>query len=107
MTATPLPAAFPTKQPRGLPLLFFTEMWERFSYYGMRALLILYLIDTATGGFGWTQEKASRLYGWYTGLAFLIADPRRLAGRPLPRHGEITRHRWHHHLARPLHHGGR
>jgi POT family proton-dependent oligopeptide transporter len=71
VTATPLPAAFPTKQPRGLPLLFFTEMWERFSYYGMRALLILYLIDTATGGFGWTQERASRLYGWYTGLVYL------------------------------------
>ena len=66
-----MPDAFPTKQPRGLPLLFFTEMWERFSYYGMRALLILYLIDTATGGFGWTQEKASRLYGWYTGLVYL------------------------------------
>ena len=43
------------KQPRGLFLLCMTEMWERFSYYGMRALLILYLIDTATGGFGWTK----------------------------------------------------
>ena len=71
MTATSVPADFPTRQPRGLGLLFFTEMWERFSYYGMRALLILYLIDTATGGFGWTQEKASRFYGWYTGLVFL------------------------------------
>jgi len=71
VTAIPSPAAFPTKQPRGLALLFFTEMWERFSYYGMRALLILYLIDTATGGFGWTQERASRLYGWYTGLVYL------------------------------------
>jgi POT family proton-dependent oligopeptide transporter len=59
------------KHPRGLPLLFFTEMWERFSYYGMRALLVLFLIDTATGGFGWTQEKASQLYGWYTGLVYL------------------------------------
>ena len=71
MTAIPSPTAFPARQPRGLALLFFTEMWERFSYYGMRALLILYLIDTATGGFGWTQEKASRLYGWYTGLVYL------------------------------------
>ncbi len=71
MTAIPAPASFPSKQPRGLALLFFTEMWERFSYYGMRALLILYLIDTATGGFGWTQERASRLYGWYTGLVYL------------------------------------
>ncbi len=59
------------KQPRGLFLLCMTEMWERFSYYGMRALLILYLIDTATGGFGWTQEKASRFYGWYTALVYL------------------------------------
>jgi len=71
VTATSLPDTFPKKQPPGLPLLFLTEMWERFSYYGMRALLILYLIDTATGGFGWTQEKASRFYGWYTGLVYL------------------------------------
>jgi len=71
VTAATVPDAFPTKQPRGLALLFFTEMWERFSYYGMRALLILFLIDTTTGGFGWTQEKASQLYGWYTGLVYL------------------------------------
>jgi proton-dependent oligopeptide transporter, POT family len=48
-----------------------TELWERFAYYGVRALLILYLIDTATGGLGWTREQASRLYGWYNGLAYL------------------------------------
>ena len=59
------------KQPRGLPLLFFTEMWERFSYYGMRALLVLFLIDTATGGFGWTQKEATNLYGLYTSLVWL------------------------------------
>jgi POT family proton-dependent oligopeptide transporter len=52
-------------------VLFFTELWERFAYYGMRALLILYLIDTTSGGLGWSQEQASRLYGWYNGLAFL------------------------------------
>jgi POT family proton-dependent oligopeptide transporter len=52
-------------------VLFFTELWERFAYYGMRGLLILYLIDTTTGGLGWTQESASRLYGWFTGLAYL------------------------------------
>lgn len=52
-------------------VLFFTELWERFAYYGMRALLILYLIDTSTGGLGWNQEQASRLYGWYNGLAYL------------------------------------
>ena len=52
-------------------MLFFTELWERFAYYGMRGLLILYLIDTTTGGHGWTQEGASRLYGWFTGLVYL------------------------------------
>jgi proton-dependent oligopeptide transporter, POT family len=52
-------------------VLFFTELWERLAYYGMRALLILYLIDTTSGGLGWTQESASRLYGWFTGLAYL------------------------------------
>jgi POT family proton-dependent oligopeptide transporter len=45
------------------------EMWERFSYYGMRALLILYLVDQA-GVFRWSQQSASQLYGWYTGLVW-------------------------------------
>ncbi|MGZ8397507.1 MAG: oligopeptide:H+ symporter, partial [Gemmatimonadales bacterium] len=58
-------------QPPGLAVLFFTELWERFAYYGMRGLLILYLIDITTGGHGWTQESASRLYGWFTGLVYL------------------------------------
>jgi POT family proton-dependent oligopeptide transporter len=48
-----------------------TELWERFAYYGMRALLILYLIDTTTGGLGWSRERASELYGWYNGLSYL------------------------------------
>jgi proton-dependent oligopeptide transporter, POT family len=52
-------------------VLFVTELWERFAYYGMRALLILYLIDTNTGGQGWTREHASHLYGWFNGLAYL------------------------------------
>ncbi|HEV8320804.1 MAG TPA: peptide MFS transporter [Myxococcota bacterium] len=59
------------KQPIGLFLLFGTEMWERFSYYGMRAILVLYLIDTKMGGAGWPKTYASRLYGWYTGLVYL------------------------------------
>ncbi len=59
------------RQPPGLAVLFFTELWERLAYYGTRGLLILYLIDTTTGGLGWTQESASRLYGWFTGLAYL------------------------------------
>jgi len=60
----------PEKQPPGLYLLFGVEMWERFSYYGMRAFLVLFLVSTA-GGFGWTKQEASHLYGWYTGLVYL------------------------------------
>lgn len=58
--------------PAGLFVLFFTEMWERFSYYGMRALLTLFLISTiANGGWEWTNEEAMKLYGLYTGLVYL------------------------------------
>lgn len=53
--------------PAGLFVLFFTEMWERFSYYGMRALLVIFLISTADkGGWEWTTERAMGLYGTYT-----------------------------------------
>ena len=53
--------------PAGLFVLFFTEMWERFSYYGMRALLVIFLISTFDkGGWEWTTEKALGLYGTYT-----------------------------------------
>ena len=62
--------ANPARQPPGLYLLFNVEMWERFSFYGMRAFLALFLISTA-GGFGWTKEQASYLYAWYTGLVYL------------------------------------
>ncbi len=58
------------RQPPGLFLLFGVEMWERFSFYGMRAFLTLFLISTA-GGFGWSKEQASHLYGWYQGLVYL------------------------------------
>ena len=58
------------KQPRGLYLLFGVEMWERFSYYGMRALLVLFL-TSATGEFGWSKHDANFLYGWYTGLVYM------------------------------------
>ena len=61
--------------PRGLFLLFLVEMWERFSYYGMRGLLVLYLVRAATGenpGRGWSKEAAANLYGWYTGMAYLL-----------------------------------
>lgn len=53
--------------PAGLFVLFFTEMWERFSYYGMRAILVLFLTSTiAKGGWAWTVEDAMALYGTYT-----------------------------------------
>ncbi len=58
--------------PAGLFVLFFTEMWERFSYYGMRALLTLFLVSSiASGGWEWTRSDALQLYGWYTGLVYL------------------------------------
>ena len=67
---TPVPAR---SHPRGLATLFFTEMWERFSYYGMRALLVLTLVagtHSANPGFGWTDAEALRLYGTYTALVY-------------------------------------
>jgi POT family proton-dependent oligopeptide transporter len=63
-----------TGQPAGLWVLFITEMWERFSYYGMRALLVLYLIASTRGenpGFGWDEEKAYYLYAIYTWAVYL------------------------------------
>jgi len=58
--------------PAGLFVLFFTEMWERFSYYGMRALLVNFLVSTiAQHGWGWTNSEAMKLYGLYTGMVFL------------------------------------
>ncbi|WP_459212697.1 peptide MFS transporter [Aquimarina rhabdastrellae] len=53
-------------------MVFFTEMWERFSYYGMRALFVLFLTsELAKGGWGWSNEDALELYGIYTGLVYL------------------------------------
>lgn len=60
--------------PAGLFVLFFTEMWERFSYYGMRALLVLFLTSSIFGenpGWGWPREHALAIYGSYTSLAYL------------------------------------
>src|SRR5690606_5397705 len=59
------------KHPVGLFVLFFTEMWERFSYYGMRALLVLFLVSSlAENGWEWTRAEALELYGIYTGLVY-------------------------------------
>lgn len=58
--------------PSGLFVLFFTEMWERFSYYGMRALLVLFLVSTMLdGGWAWERADALKLYAWYTGLVYV------------------------------------
>ncbi len=61
--------------PRGLSTLFFTEMWERFSYYGMRALLVLFMIDTARGGMGMGKAEAGAVYGLYTFAVYALALP--------------------------------
>jgi POT family proton-dependent oligopeptide transporter len=62
--------------PRGLGTLFFTEMWERFSYYGMRAILILFMTAAvAEGGLGLRTEKAAAIYGLYTAFVYLMALP--------------------------------
>ena len=91
MTTDALPSTADTGgwagHPRGLSTLFFTEMWERFSYYGMRAFLILYLVAPVTaGGLGFDPVAAASVYGTYTGSAWgagilggLVAD--RLLGQ--------------------------
>jgi proton-dependent oligopeptide transporter, POT family len=57
--------------PKGIFLVALTEMWERFSYYGMAGLLVFFLIDDiGSGGFGWEKSDALKLYGLYTGLVF-------------------------------------
>lgn len=64
--------------PKGLYVLFFTEMWERFSYYGMRAILVLYLTAKSSegnGGLGWDKGSALELYGWYTMMVYMMAVP--------------------------------
>jgi POT family proton-dependent oligopeptide transporter len=62
--------------PRGLRTLFFTEMWERFSYYGMRALLVLFMVDAVgTGGLGLDDRTATAIYGLYTSAVYLMALP--------------------------------
>lgn len=62
----------PQGHPPSLFILFFTEMWERFSYYGMRALLVLFLVTSLTGGgWAWDRKEALQLYAVYTGLVYL------------------------------------
>jgi len=62
--------------PKGLYVLFFTELWERFSYYGMRAILILFITSSVLdGGLGWTQGEALNLYANYTMFVYLVSIP--------------------------------
>lgn len=62
--------------PRGLSTLFFTEMWERFSYYGMRALLLLYMTaPLSAGGLGFDASQGGAIYGLYTSMVYMATMP--------------------------------
>ncbi len=64
--------------PIGLYFLFLTELWERFSYYGMRALFVLFLTASVTSGnpgYGWDNQAALSMYGWYTMLVYVASIP--------------------------------
>ncbi|SDL23598.1 peptide MFS transporter [Siphonobacter aquaeclarae] len=64
--------------PRGLFILFLTELWERFSFYGMRAILVLYLTAPMTGlnpGLGWSNAEALTFYGWYGFSVYMASLP--------------------------------
>jgi POT family proton-dependent oligopeptide transporter len=62
--------------PPALSTLFFTEMWERFTFYGMRALLVLFLVDAvSSGGYGLDDKTATAIYGLYTAAVFMAALP--------------------------------
>ncbi len=75
MAARPSDTAF-FGHPRGLSTLFFTEMWERFSFYGLRALLILFMTaDPATGGLGFDAVTAGAIYGLYTSMVYMATLP--------------------------------
>ncbi|MFP5262093.1 MAG: peptide MFS transporter [Blastocatellia bacterium] len=84
-TNTYTPEALPAAQsdnkgigghPAGLTTLFFTEMWERFSYYGMRAILILFMVAPVNeGGLGFDTVRAAAIYGTYTSSVYLLSLP--------------------------------
>src|SRR5947208_2187585 len=62
--------------PRGLSTLFFTEMWERFSYYGLRPLLVLFMSATViNGGYGFDRTEASAIVGIYGAFVYLMSLP--------------------------------
>ncbi|WP_409049435.1 peptide MFS transporter [Telluribacter sp. SYSU D00476] len=74
-TVTQMEAPLKQKHPRGLYVLFFAEMWERFSYYGMRAILLLFLIDNIRGGMGLNEAEGAAIYGLYTASVYLLSLP--------------------------------
>src|SRR5271154_5663060 len=77
-SSIPQPQSGMRGHPHGLQTLFFTEMWERFSYYGMRALLVLFMtapLDGKHHGLGFGVAKAAAIYGLYTSLVYLTALP--------------------------------
>ena len=72
-TATAVSQATVLGQPRGLVTLFMTEMWERFTYYGMRGVLILFMVAAVgKGGLGLDDQTASSIYGMYIGGTYLF-----------------------------------
>jgi proton-dependent oligopeptide transporter, POT family len=84
MAAHPASPSIPTTasdtrffgHPVGLSTLFFTELWERFSYYGMRAILILFMVaPLSRGGLGFPASKAGAIYGLYTSMVYLLSLP--------------------------------
>ena len=67
---------FSSRHPKGLRTLFFTEMWERMSYYGMRALLVLFMIDSLEdGGPAFTDQTATAIYGLYSAAVYMVMLP--------------------------------
>ncbi|MCS7086076.1 MAG: oligopeptide:H+ symporter, partial [Bacteroidia bacterium] len=76
----PLPAKSDTAHPPGLYLLFFVELWERFSYYGMRAILSLYMVAAVVmpagqegiAGLGFGKAEAGKVMGWFQGFVYLM-----------------------------------
>lgn len=89
--------------PRGLVTLFFTEMWERFSYYGMRAMLVLFMTDQiVNGGMALDDRSATAIYGIYTALIYVVALPGGVDCRPFARCATRCVIRGHHYHVRAL-----
>ena len=90
----PMPSSH-TSHPSGLYLLFFVEMWERFSYYGMRSLLVLYLISDQS----WADDRAYSLYGTYTSLVYVTPLIGGWLADRFARYPTLACHRRHDHRA--------